>query len=37
MSKSYVFTVLQELKKGEYITISRGKLISINKKIPDKF
>lgn len=37
LSRSYVFRVLAELKEGEYITIKKGKLISINKKLPRDF
>ncbi|MCS2169596.1 helix-turn-helix domain-containing protein [Scandinavium sp. TWS1a] len=37
LSKSYVFEVLSELKKGGYIKMSKGKLFSINKKLPLKF
>ncbi|HHT7509923.1 TPA: helix-turn-helix domain-containing protein [Klebsiella quasipneumoniae subsp. similipneumoniae] len=37
LSRSYVFRVLAELKEGEYITIKKGKLISIDKKLPSDF
>lgn len=37
LSRSYVFRVLAELKEGEYITIKKGKLTSINKKLPSDF
>lgn len=37
LSRSYVFRILAELKEGEYITIKKGKLISINKKLPSNF
>ncbi|MBB1199591.1 Crp/Fnr family transcriptional regulator [Enterobacteriaceae bacterium 89] len=37
LSRSYVFRVLAELKEGEYITIKKGKLISIDKKLPNDF
>ena len=37
LSRSYVFEVLSELKRGGYITMARGKLISINKKIPENY
>lgn len=37
LSQSYVFRVLAELKEGEYITIKKGKLISIDKKLPSDF
>lgn len=34
LSRSYVFKVISDLKKGGYITVKSGKLISINKNIP---
>ncbi|ADO48554.1 hypothetical protein Entcl_2302 [[Enterobacter] lignolyticus SCF1] len=34
LSRSYVFRVLAELKEGEYITVKKGKLISIDRKLP---
>ncbi|TNV11489.1 Crp/Fnr family transcriptional regulator [Buttiauxella sp. B2] len=37
LSRSYVFRVLAALKEGEYITIKKGKLISIDKKLPNDF
>lgn len=37
LSRSYVFRVLSELKEGEYITVKKGKLISIDKKLPNDF
>lgn len=37
ISRSYVFEVLSELKRGGYITMAKGKLISINKKIPENY
>lgn len=37
LSRSYVFQILSGLKEGEYITIRSGKLISINKNIPERF
>lgn len=37
LSRSYIFQILAELKSGGYITMQRGKLISINRYIPDRF
>lgn len=37
LSRSYIFKVLSELKSGGYITIEKGKLISINKNIPERY
>lgn len=37
LSRSYVFRVLAELKKGGYITIKKGKLLSIDKNLPDDY
>ncbi|MGR7557630.1 helix-turn-helix domain-containing protein [Klebsiella aerogenes] len=37
LSRSYVFRVLAELKEGQYITIQKGKLIAINRKLPNDF
>ncbi|MCS2160052.1 Crp/Fnr family transcriptional regulator [Enterobacteriaceae bacterium RIT691] len=37
LSRSYVFRVLAELKKGGYITIKKGKLISIDKTLPGDY
>lgn len=34
LSRSYVFRVLAELKAGEYITVKKGKLLSIDRKLP---
>ncbi|HEY2452571.1 MAG TPA: helix-turn-helix domain-containing protein [Scandinavium sp.] len=36
-SKSYVFKILSSLKEGGYITVQNGKLISIDKKIPERY
>ncbi|MCD1125451.1 helix-turn-helix domain-containing protein [Jinshanibacter sp. LJY008] len=36
LSRSYVMMVLSELRKGDYITMEDGKLISIN-SLPEKF
>lgn len=36
-SKSYVFKILSSLKEGGYITVKNGKLISIDKKIPERY
>ncbi|EOY3994542.1 helix-turn-helix domain-containing protein, partial [Klebsiella aerogenes] len=37
LSRSYVYQVLAALKEGGYITVKKGQLISIDRKIPDKF
>lgn len=37
LSRSYVFQILAGLKAGEYITVRNGKLISINRDIPERF
>lgn len=37
LSRSYIFKVISELKSGGYITIEKGKLISINKNIPERY
>lgn len=37
ISKSQVMKILAELKKGGYISIERGFLISINRKLPEEF
>ncbi|MEL2239754.1 helix-turn-helix domain-containing protein [Leclercia adecarboxylata] len=37
LSRSYVFRVLAELKEGQYITVKKGKLISIDRTLPHDF
>lgn len=37
LSRSYVFRVLAELKEGEYITVKKGKLVSIDRKLPEDY
>jgi len=37
ISRSYVYQILSDLKKGGYITMHRGKLISINRDLPDGY
>ncbi|WP_455427960.1 helix-turn-helix domain-containing protein [Dryocola sp. LX212] len=37
LSRSYVFQVLSALKRGGYITICNGKLVSINREIPERY
>ncbi|MGG7779876.1 helix-turn-helix domain-containing protein [Klebsiella aerogenes] len=37
LSRSYIFKILSDLRVGGYITIERGKLISINKHIPERY
>lgn len=37
LSRSYVFQILAELKSGGYITVQSGKLVSIDREIPEKY
>lgn len=37
LSRSYVYRVLAELREGQYITMNKGKLISIDRKLPEDF
>lgn len=37
LSRAQVFRILSDLKKGEYITIEKGKLVSINKALPSDY
>ncbi len=37
LSRSYVYQVLAALREGGYITVKKGKLISIDRPIPEKF
>ncbi|WP_227549855.1 helix-turn-helix domain-containing protein, partial [Klebsiella quasipneumoniae] len=37
LSRSYVYQVLAALREGGYITVKKGKLISIDRSIPEKF
>ncbi|MCT4706579.1 helix-turn-helix domain-containing protein [Enterobacteriaceae bacterium H11S18] len=37
LSRSYVFQILSGLRDGGYITINKGKMLSINKTIPVKY
>lgn len=37
LSRSYVFRVLAELKEGQYITVKKGKLISVDRKLPEDY
>ncbi|WP_189389295.1 helix-turn-helix domain-containing protein [Buttiauxella sp. B2] len=37
LSKSYVYQILSSLKIGGYITVHNGKLITINKTIPERY
>ena len=37
LSRSYVYQVLAALREGGYITVKKGKLISIDRHIPEKF
>ena len=37
LSRAQVFRILSDLKKGEYITIEKGRLMSINKALPNDY
>lgn len=37
LSRTHVFRVLADLKTGGYITITRGKLVSINRELPEEY
>ncbi|WP_329503101.1 helix-turn-helix domain-containing protein [Klebsiella aerogenes] len=37
LSRSYVFQILAGLKAGGYITVHQGKLVSINRDIPERY
>ncbi|MGL4724029.1 MAG: helix-turn-helix domain-containing protein [Scandinavium sp.] len=37
LSRTHVFRVLADLKEGGYITVERGKLVSINKTLPEDY
>lgn len=37
LSRSYIFQILAELKAGGYITMQKGKIISINRYIPERY
>ncbi|WP_105903101.1 helix-turn-helix domain-containing protein [Vibrio gangliei] len=37
LSRAHVFRVLADLKQGGYITIKKGRLISINKNLPSDY
>lgn len=37
LSRSYVFQILASLKAGGYITVRQGRLISINRDIPERY
>ncbi|WP_370612197.1 helix-turn-helix domain-containing protein [Klebsiella aerogenes] len=37
LSRSYVFQILAGLKSGGYISVRKGRLISINRDIPERF
>lgn len=37
LSRSRIMSILAELKKGKYITINRGRLISVDQKLPAVF
>ncbi|MRS14920.1 Crp/Fnr family transcriptional regulator [Enterobacteriaceae bacterium RIT691] len=37
LSRTHVFRVLADLKEGGYITVEKGKLVSINKTLPDDY
>lgn len=37
LSRTHVFRVLADLKEGGYITVEKGKLVSINKTLPEEY
>ena len=37
LSRTHVFRVLAELKAGGYITMERGKLVSIDRPLPEDY
>jgi len=37
LSRTHVFRVLADLKEGGYITVEKGKLVSINKSLPEEY
>lgn len=37
LSRSYVYKITKSLQEGGYITLSNGRLISINRKIPESY
>ncbi|MBB1201627.1 Crp/Fnr family transcriptional regulator [Enterobacteriaceae bacterium 89] len=37
LSRTHVFRVLADLKEGGYITVEKGKLVSINKTLPEDY
>jgi CRP-like cAMP-binding protein len=37
LSRTHVFRVLADLKEGGYITMEKGKLISIDKTLPEDY
>ncbi|HEJ0318369.1 TPA: helix-turn-helix domain-containing protein [Klebsiella aerogenes] len=37
LSRSYVFQILAGLKAGGYITVKQGRLLSINRNIPERY
>lgn len=37
LSRTHVFRVLADLKEGGYITVVKGKLVSINKTLPEEY
>lgn len=37
LSRTHVFRMLADLKEGGYITVEKGKLVSINKTLPEEY
>ena len=37
LSRTHVFRVLADLKEGGYITVEKGRLVSINKTLPEEY
>ncbi len=37
LSRAQVFRILSDLKKGEYIMIEKGKLMALNKALPNDY
>ncbi|WP_413477513.1 helix-turn-helix domain-containing protein [Vibrio hibernica] len=37
LSRAQIFRILSDLKKGEYIMIEKGKLMALNKALPNDY
>jgi CRP-like cAMP-binding protein len=37
LSRSYVYRVLSDLREGGYITVKKGKLISVDRRLPEDY